>query len=171
MTALADFIDRITVVAGKVMALLMLPLILCVFANAILRYVFGFGHVWLFEAVGYFFAILAVGLAGWALKEDEHVRVDIVYAELPPRGKAAIDIFGVLFLLTPFLWLMWDRSLPYVQRSWKTRETSMEISGIPFVWLLKTSLLLFCVVLGLAALAFLIRAVQSLITGEDRKRA
>lgn len=167
MNTIADVIDRITVVAGKALSCLMLPLVLFVFANAVLRYVFGIGHVWLFEAVGYCFAILAVGLAGWALKENEHVRVDILYAMLSRRGKAVIDIFGTLFLLGPFVWLMWDRSLPYVQRSWKTRETSMEISGIPYVWLLKTCLLAFCVLLGLAAISFLIRAINVLIQGED----
>lgn len=167
MNTIADVIDRITVVAGKALSCLMLPLVLFVFANAVLRYVFGIGHVWLFEAVGYCFAILAVGLAGWALKENEHVRVDILYAMLSKRGKAVIDIFGTLVLLGPFVWLMWDRSLPYVQRSWKTRETSMEISGIPYVWLLKTCLLAFCVLLGLAAISFLIRAINVLIQGED----
>ena len=167
MIAIANFIDRITVASGKVLACLMLPLVLLVFANAILRYVFGLGHVWLFEAVGYCFAILAVGLVGWALKENEHVRVDIFYSMMNPRRKALIDILGTVFFITPFLWLMWDRSLPYVQRSWKSREGSMEISGIPYVWLLKTCLLAFCVILGLAALAFLIRAVHVLITGRE----
>ncbi|MFY9210992.1 MAG: TRAP transporter small permease subunit [Aestuariivita sp.] len=167
MIAIANFIDWITVVSGKVLACLMLPLVIFVFANAALRYVFGIGHVWLFEAVGYCFAVLAVGLAGWALKENEHVRVDILYAMLSRRGKAVIDIFGTLFLLGPFVWLMWDRSLPYVQRSWKTGQTSMEISGIPYVWLLKTCLLAFCVLLGLAAVSFLIRAINVLIQGED----
>ena len=167
MIVIANAIDRITIIIGKVLACLILPLVLFVFANAVLRYVFGIGHVWLFEIVGYCFAILAVGLAGWALKENEHVRVDILYAMLSKRGKAVIDILGTVFLLIPFLWLMWDRSLPYVQRSWKTRETSMEISGIPYVWMLKTSLLLFCVLLGLAAIAFLIRAANDLLKGEN----
>ena len=167
MIVIANAIDRITIIIGKVLACLILPLVVFVFANAVLRYVFGIGHVWLFEIVGYCFAILAVGLAGWALKENEHVRVDIFYAMLSKRGKAVIDILGTVFLLIPFLWLMWDRSLPYVQRSWKTRETSMEISGIPYVWMLKTSLLLFCVLLGLAAIAFLIRAANDLIKGEN----
>ena len=97
MIAIANAIDQITVILGKVLACLMLPLVLFVFANAVLRYVFGIGHVWLFEIVGYCFAILAVGLAGWALKENEHVRVDIFYAMLSKRGKAVIDIFGTLF--------------------------------------------------------------------------
>jgi len=162
MLAIATFIDRITVGIGKALAVLMLPLVLLVFANAILRYVFGIGHVWLFEAVGYCFAILAIGLAGWALKENEHVRVDVFYAAMSRRKRALIDVLGTCLLLFPFLWLMWDRSLPYVQRSWRSRETSMEISGIPYVWLLKTCLLAFCVLLGFAAVAFLLRAVHDL---------
>jgi TRAP-type mannitol/chloroaromatic compound transport system permease small subunit len=166
MNTIADIIDRITVAVGKTIACLMLPLVLVVFANSVLRYVFGIGHVWLFEAIGYLFAILAIGLAGWALKENEHVRVDIFYSALNRRGKAVIDIFGTVFLLVPFLWLMWDRSMPYVQRSWKSRESSMEISGIPYVWLLKTSLLAFCVLLGLATVSFLIRAINDLIHNE-----
>ena len=133
MIALADILDRITVLVGKTLACLMLPLVLLVFANAILRYVFGLGHVWLFESIVYCFGILAVGLAGWAMKENEHVRVDIFYTMMSRRKKAVIDILGMALFVTPFLWLMWDRSLPYVQRSWKTREGSMEISGIPYV--------------------------------------
>lgn len=167
MIAIADFIDRITVLAGKILSCLILPLVLFVFANAMARYVFGIGHVWLFEAVGYCFAIVAVGLAGWAMKENEHVRVDIFYSIMSRRKKAIVDIFGTVFLLAPFLWLMWDRSLPYVQRSWKVREGSVEISGIPFVYLLKTSLLAFCVLLGLATLAFLLRRFNDLITGGE----
>jgi TRAP-type mannitol/chloroaromatic compound transport system permease small subunit len=167
MLVIADMIDRITVLVGKVLACLMIPLVLLVFANAVLRYVFGLGHVWLFEAIGYCFAILAVGLAGWAMKENEHVRVDIFYSIMSRGKQAIIDILGTVFFIGPFLWLMWDRSLPYVQRSWKTREGSMEISGIPYVWLLKTCLLIFCMALGLAAIAFVLRALNDVITGEE----
>src|SRR5210317_1595806 len=70
MIALADIIDRITVFVGKTLACLMVPLLLLVFANAVLRYVLVLGHVWLFESVGYCFAILAVGLVGWTMKEN-----------------------------------------------------------------------------------------------------
>lgn len=167
MIAIADFLDRITVFVGKILSCLMLPLVLLVFANAMARYVFGIGHVWLFEAVGYCFAILAVGLAGWAMKENEHVRVDIFYSAMSRRKRALVDILGTVFLLAPFLWLMWDRSLPYVQRSWKMGEGSVEISGIPYVWLLKTCLLAFCVLLALATTAFLLRRLNDLFTGGE----
>jgi TRAP-type mannitol/chloroaromatic compound transport system permease small subunit len=140
-------------------------MILLVFANALLRYVFGFGSVWLYESVIYCFVLVMAGLAGWTLISNEHVRVDILYAALSARWQGVIDLVGAVVLMAPFLWLMWDRSLPYVQRSWAMREGSMEISGIPYVWLLKTALLIFVVVLAIAGLSFVLRALQKLIGG------
>ncbi|MFU8865712.1 MAG: TRAP transporter small permease subunit [Rhodobacterales bacterium] len=162
MEPVIRFLDRVTISFAKLVALLIIPMVLLVFANALLRYVFGFGSVWLYEAVIYCFVLVMAGLAGWTLTANEHVRVDIVYAAMPPRVQGLIDLLGAVLLMGPFLWLMWDRSLPYVSRSWKMREGSMEISGIPYVWLLKTSLLIFVAVLAIAGLSFVLRAVMKL---------
>lgn len=166
MQPVIRFLDRVTISFAKLVALLVIPMVLLVFANALLRYVFGFGSVWLYEAVIYCFVLVMAGLAGWTLTTNEHVRVDIVYAAMPPRVQGLIDLLGAILLMGPFLWLMWDRSLPYVSRSWKMREGSMEISGIPYVWLLKTSLLIFVVVLAIAGLSFILRAVMKITGGK-----
>ena len=166
MQPVIRFLDRVTISFAKLVALLVIPMVLLVFANALLRYVFGFGSVWLYEAVIYCFVLVMAGLAGWTLTSNEHVRVDIVYAAMPPRVQGLIDLLGAILLMGPFLWLMWDRSLPYVSRSWKMREGSMEISGIPYVWLLKTSLLIFVVVLAIAGLSFILRAVMKITGGK-----
>lgn len=165
MEPVIRFLDRITSSFAKLVALLVIPMVLLVFANALLRYVFGFGSVWLYEAVIYCFVLVMAGLAGWTLTTNEHVRVDIVYAAMPPRVQGLIDLLGAVLLMGPFLWLMWDRSLPYVSRSWKMREGSMEISGIPYVWLLKTSLLIFVAVLAIAGLSFVLRAAMKITRG------
>jgi len=166
MEPVIRFLDRVTISFAKLVALLIIPMVLLVFANALLRYVFGFGSVWLYEAVIYCFVLVMAGLAGWTLTTNEHVRVDIVYAAMPPRVQGLIDLLGAVLLMGPFLWLMWDRSLPYVSRSWKMREGSMEISGIPYVWLLKTSLLIFVAVLAIGGLSFVLRAVMKLTGGK-----
>lgn len=166
MQPVIRFLDRVTISFAKLVALLVIPMVLLVFANALLRYVFGFGSVWLYEAVIYCFVLVMAGLAGWTLTTNEHVRVDIVYAAMPPRVQGLIDLLGAILLMGPFLWLMWDRSLPYVSRSWKMREGSMEISGIPYVWLLKTSLLIFVVVLAIAGLSFILRAMMKITGGK-----
>ncbi len=164
MDPVIRLLDRITIGFAKLVAVLVIPMILLVFANALLRYVFGYGSVWLYESVIYCFVLVMAGLAGWTLITNEHVRVDILYAALSARWQGVVDLVGAVVLMGPFLWLMWDRSLPYVQRSWKIREGSMEISGIPYVWLLKTALLVFVAVLALAGLSFALRAIQK-VTG------
>jgi TRAP-type mannitol/chloroaromatic compound transport system permease small subunit len=163
MDPVIRLLDRVTIGFAKLVAVLVIPMILLVFANALLRYVFGYGSVWLYEAVTYCFVLAMAGLAGWTLITNEHVRVDILYAALSARWQGVVDLVGAVVLMGPFLWLMWDRSLPYVQRSWKIREGSMEISGIPYVWLLKSALLIFVAVLALAGLSFALRAIQKVM--------
>jgi TRAP-type mannitol/chloroaromatic compound transport system permease small subunit len=163
MDPVIRLLDRVTIGFAKLVAVLVIPMILLVFANALLRYVFGYGSVWLYEAVTYCFVLVMAGLAGWTLITNEHVRVDILYAALSARWQGVVDLVGAVVLMGPFLWLMWDRSLPYVQRSWKIREGSMEISGIPYVWLLKSALLIFVAVLALAGLSFALRAIQKVM--------
>ena len=162
METLIRLIDRVTAAVGMVLAVVLLPMVALVFANVVLRYVFGTGSLWMQEAVIYCFVILMTGLAGWALQTGEHVRVDILYSALSPRWQGAIDLAGTVLLLGPFLWVMWDRAWPYVMRSWAIRERSIETSGIPLLWVLKTSLLVFVAVMALAALGFALRAVQKL---------
>ena len=158
MEGVIRVIDGVTAALGRVLALALLPLLALVFANVVLRYVFGVGSLWMQEAVIYCFVILMTGLSGWALQTGEHVRVDILYSALSPRWQGVIDLGGTLLLMGPFLWVMWERALPYVQRSWRMGERSIETSGIPLVWLLKTMLLVFVLVTALAALSFALRA-------------
>lgn len=162
MERLIGLIDGVTAALGRVLALAMLPMVALVFANVVLRYVFGTGSLWMQEAVIYCFVILMTGLAGWALQTGEHVRVDILYSALSPRWQGVIDLAGTALLMGPFLWVMWERALPYVQRSWRMGERSIETSGIPLIWLLKTMLLVFVAVMALAAVGFALRAVQKI---------
>src|SRR5581483_7382944 len=96
--------------------------------------------------------------AAWVLQSDGHVRVDIFYADAKPRTKAAIDLLGAVVFLAPFVIALVVLSVPYVARSWRLLEHSREASGLPFVYLLKTLIPLFAVLLGLQGIAQAIRA-------------
>ncbi len=87
--------------------------------------------------------------AAWTLRENGHVRVDIFYADAPPRRKALVDLLGALLLLIPFALSLLILSLPYVARSWSILERSRETSGLPFVYLLKTLIPVFALLLVL----------------------
>jgi TRAP-type mannitol/chloroaromatic compound transport system permease small subunit len=160
--ALADRIDRVSGAIGRAAAWAVLFVVVVQFVVVLLRYVFGFGSIWLSESIMYGHAILFMLAAAWTLRENGHVRVDVFYAEAAPRTKAWIDLFGALLLLLPFMAVLLWFALPYVTRSWVIFERSRETSGIPAVFLLKTLIPLFALTLALQGVAQAIRATDNL---------
>jgi TRAP-type mannitol/chloroaromatic compound transport system permease small subunit len=69
-----------------------------------------------------------------------------------------VDLAGSLLLLLPFMALILWYALPYVARSWSILERSRETSGLPFVYLLKTLIPLFAVLMALQGLSQAIRS-------------
>jgi TRAP-type mannitol/chloroaromatic compound transport system permease small subunit len=155
---LADRIDRLNAAIGRTVAWLCLFVVLVQFAVVVLRYGFGIGSIWLTESIIYGHAALFMLAAAWTLREGGHVRVDVFYADASPRWKALVDLCGALLLLLPFMLVLGWFSLPYVARSWAILETSRETSGIPAVFLLKTLIPLFALLMALQGVAQAIRA-------------
>jgi TRAP-type mannitol/chloroaromatic compound transport system permease small subunit len=158
MTAVADRIDRITSPLGRAVAWLALVVVLLQFALVVARYLFGLGSVWLTETVIYAHATMFMLAAAWTLQLGGHVRVDIFYADASARTKALIDLVGALVLLLPFMIVLIWLSVPYVARSWSILERSQEASGLPLVFLLKTLIPLFALLMALQGIAQAIRA-------------
>jgi TRAP-type mannitol/chloroaromatic compound transport system permease small subunit len=156
--ALADRIDRCNTAIGRAVAWLALFVVLVQFVVVVLRYVFGIGSIWLSESILYGNAVMFMLAAAWTLREGGHVRVDVFYAEASPRNKALIDLVGALLLLLPFMLALAWLSLPYVARSWAILERSRETSGLPLVFLLKTLIPLFALLMALQGVSQAIRA-------------
>ncbi|TNF83736.1 MAG: TRAP transporter small permease subunit [Gammaproteobacteria bacterium] len=137
---------------------------LITFAIVLFRYGLNLGAIAVQESVLYLHAIAFMLGIPYALKTDEHVRVDVVYSRLSTRPRAWVNLLGhCLFLLPVAASLLW-LSLPYVGASWRVLEGSPEVGGIPGVFLLKTlipvtSALLF--LQGLAGIGRAVRAIRS----------
>jgi TRAP-type mannitol/chloroaromatic compound transport system permease small subunit len=159
---IASLIDGLNGAIGRGAAWLALAIVLVQFAVVILRYVLGIGSIWLQESILYAHAALFLLAAAWTLQAGGHVRVDVFYSDATPRTKAMIDLAGALLLLLPFtavlLWFAW----PYAARSWAILEHSRETSGLPIVYLLKTLIPLFAVMMALQGIAQAIRALDVL---------
>jgi TRAP-type mannitol/chloroaromatic compound transport system permease small subunit len=159
---IANGIDRLIAAIGRAVAWLALAIVLVQFTVVVLRYAFGIGSIWLSESVIYGHATMFMLAAAWTLQAGGHVRVDIFYADASPRTKAMVDLLGTLLLLLPFVAVVLWFALPYVARSWVLLERSRETSGLPFVYLLKTVIPLFAVLLGLQGISQAIRAARVL---------
>lgn len=142
MRKLVRFIDAISGYTGGFAKWLAFALILVVVYDVIMRYVFNAPPEWAYDS-----AIMLGGtiyVLAWAYthRYRGHVRVDIIYANLSPRGKAIIDAAGTLFLLFPLLALLIEESFSFMWRAWKIgeifRETYFYPPAAPFrtmVWI------------------------------------
>lgn len=162
MSAILAFIravDWLNERIGRITAWLTLATVLICAIVVFLRYAFSIGFIWLQELYVWTYAIVFMVGAGYTQLHGGHVRVDIFYAPASPRAKAWIDLIGTLLFLLPWLAVVAWTAWPYVRASWALGEESAQTGGMPGLYLLKTVLLVFCVLLGLQALALIGRSV------------
>lgn len=164
---LATGIDRLNEFIGRGIAWVALIMILVQFTVVIMRYVFSIGFIPMQESIWYMHGILFMVGAGYTLLHDGHVRVDIIYREASPRKKAWIDMIGSLLFLIPICVLTLYLSSSYVINSWRTLEGSTELSGLPLIFLLKTTIWVFASLLGLQAVSTVIRGIETIFVNGD----
>ena len=169
MLELANLLDTLNERFGRFLAVTPLALMLVQFSIVLLVYVFGLGSIMMQESLQYINALMFLGGAGYTAIHNEHVRVDIFYSKIKPRGRDVVDLFGTIFFLWPMLILLWVLTIPYVAESWRITEGSVETSGLPFVYLLKSTILLFCISLSLFAAAQSIRLSLKLLSSRETR--
>lgn len=152
---------------GNIFAWLAVGVVVVCFAVVIQRYFFNTTHLWMQDLYVWLSGAMFTAVAGYALFRDDHVRVDILYRPASVRRKAICDIVGVVIFLFPFMFVVWTWGLPYVRRSWSFFEASQNIGGMPGLFVLKTFILVFAVLVGLQGVAMIARAILVLADKED----
>ena len=157
MLALAAIIDRLNTGIAQVVRWLALIMVLVQFVLVISRYVFGYNSIATQESVLYMHATLFMLGAGYTLLVDKHVRVDVVYAKVSDEARRRIDIFGHLFLLMPSMLVLIYWSWPSVRNSWRILEGPISVGGIEAVFLLKSLIPAFAILILLQSVSLLTR--------------
>lgn len=152
---------------GRIFGWFSLAIVVVCFTVVIQRYVFATSYVWMQELYVWLNGAMFTAIAGYALLRDEHVRVDIFYRTASVRNKAKVDLIGVLAFLLPYCWVIWSWGLPYVQRSWRFYEASSNTGGMPGLFILKTFILVFAVLLALQGVAMIGRSILVLAGREE----
>ena len=153
MNAFIRAMDRLTGVLGKVISWFALAMVLIGAYNAIVRYLGRFmstnlsSNLYL-ELQWYLFSLLFLLGAGYALREDAHVRVDVVYARCSRKTRAWINVVGTLVLLLPFSVFVLFVSWPSVRNSWSIKEMSPDPGGLPRYHLKAVILVCFILLIG-----------------------
>src|SRR5258708_3980882 len=129
LLAVSTAIDQINEKIGYVCNFLVLSACIVSAANAMIRYAFGYSSNGWLELQWYMFAILVMFGASYTFKRNEHVRVEIFYLYLTPRGQLCLDLIGPLFFLIPACLLLSYLSWPFFRQAYSVGEVSGNAGG------------------------------------------
>ena len=149
-------IDKIIKSTESLTSGLLILLVSITFIDVSMRYGFNSGSVGLQELEWHLFS--AIFLLGGAitLREDKHVRVDLIYRSklLKDQHRALVDVCGTLFFLLPFCLVIIMTSAPFVYDAYHHNEMSPDPGGLPHRWIIKLTL----------PLGFLLIALQGFVS-------
>jgi TRAP-type mannitol/chloroaromatic compound transport system permease small subunit len=158
MRELARRIDAWQERFGRAVSWLSLLMILVVFGDVLMRYLFRTTYVAAQEFEWYLFGTLYLLAAGYTLLHDEHVRVDIVYSKLSPRAKARLNFVLYWIFFFPSCLLVIYTAWPFVRNSWAVWEGSPDPGGIRGRWALKSMIIVGFALLLLQGISEMVKA-------------
>jgi TRAP-type mannitol/chloroaromatic compound transport system permease small subunit len=141
---------------GRFVSWIVVFLVAVVFTDVLMRYAANLSFVFIQELEWHLFGFIFLMGAGYTLLYDQHVRVDIVYQKLSPRGKAWINVLGCVFFLIPGSLLIIYTSWSFAWESFVSMEGSPNPGGIPFRFIIKA-----CIPLGYVL--FLLQGISMFI--------
>ena len=162
LAQLSKFIDRFNTFIGYLCAFFVFSMVIVVFTVVVLRYGFNIGFIWMQEVYVWLHSFVFMLGAGFTYLANEHVRIDVFYREASKKYKAIVDLLGNIFLLLPFLYIIWKYSYPFVYRSFLMNEVSREAGGMPALYILKSAILWVCIVLFLQLISNVIKSILTL---------
>jgi TRAP-type mannitol/chloroaromatic compound transport system permease small subunit len=163
-------IDRISGFAFGGAMVSALALVMIQLAVVVLRYTYGISFIWLNELVIYAFAAMFMLGAAATLRDDGHVRVDILRPRFGSDGRNWIELFGIYFFLFPICIRILTTGEQGLARAWALFEGSRESDGLPFLYLFKTLLPAFAVLMLAQGVSEAIKAALRL-TGKLENEA
>jgi len=159
-----NLFDRISNITGKAIAWLTLAMVLLTAVIVVMRYAFDAGLIWMQESVTWMHAAVFMVGAAYTLLHEEHVRVDIFYRKMSDRGRAVVDLVGVVIFLLPFCGLLALMAYDFAAVSWSINETSREPGGLPYpmIPLLKSLVIVMPVAVAMQGVSMMLRALATI---------
>jgi TRAP-type mannitol/chloroaromatic compound transport system permease small subunit len=166
LLGIARAIDAVNERIGRAVLWLILAVTLISAANALMRYGFGMSsNAWL-EIQWYLFGAIFLLAAGYTLKHNGHVRIDVIYGRLSERTQAWIDLLGTLLFLLPLCGLMVWLAWPGFVNSFQSGEMSPDAGGL-IRWPVRLLIPLGFALLALQGVAEIIKRI-AFLRGEEK---
>lgn len=167
LSTLMRVINGVNKIIGHIFSWAALGIVLVCFSVVLERYAFGNTRLWAQDLYIWLNGLMFTAVAGFALFRGDHVRVDIFYRPASIRKKAIADLVGVFIFLLPFTYIVYEYCFSFVARSWGLKEASANVGGMPGLYILKTFILVFAVLIALQGIAMIVRSILVLCNRND----
>lgn len=158
LLSLSALIDRVNEIIGKAMGAAILAAVLISAGNAVIRKAFNMSsNSWL-ELQWYLFGAAFMLAAAYTLKQNEHIRIDILYGAFSRRTQHWIDLLGHIFFLMPFVLLMSFMLVPYAWRAFQNGDISTNSGGL-VIWPARALLALGFILLSFQGVSEIIKKI------------
>ena len=166
LTPLRSIIDTI----GNLCSIVMILMILNVFYDVVMRYFFNDVSIAMQELEWHLFAAMFMFGIGYTLKEDGHVRVDVIYDQLSKKKQAIINLVGSLLFALPFTILILYFSWDYTFEAYQMGEGSADPGGLPHRWIVRSIIPASAIFLMLCILYVTLEQIQVLLDSTDNQQ-
>jgi TRAP-type mannitol/chloroaromatic compound transport system permease small subunit len=162
-TPVTDVLDRISTAAGVYVAYWSVIAVFFYYYEVLGRYVFNSPTNWVHESMFLMFGMQYLYSGAYAYRDDAHVRVDVFYVKLSPRGRAVLDIITSVFFFIFAVTLFWT-GLRFALDSINLNEHSFTEWGVHY-WPIKLSIPIGALLLILQGLSKLIKDIVFVARG------
>ena len=153
-------IDKLTDNIANGLLYILIALILLVFSTVFFRYVFNMSYIIVQEIIMYLHALIFMFGISYALKENSHVKIDVLYNTLNKRTQRVISIAGLVSFILPTALFIIYISINMVIQSWVILEGSSEAGGLNLVFILKSLIPISGVLIFLQGISELIKHIR-----------
>ncbi|MDN5843449.1 MAG: TRAP transporter small permease [Alcaligenaceae bacterium] len=128
------FADGVSWCASQLASVSVVVLTLAMVYEVFARYVFNAPTVWSFDIAYMSNGVLFVLGMAWVLRQDAHIRIDVVSRKLPPKLAGAIEGVAFLVILAPFFGALAWVAGEHTVRAWVRNEVETVSPWAPLMW-------------------------------------
>ena len=135
-------IDRFSKVIGSIVCWITIPLILGMVYEVFARKLFLSPTIWAYDMSRFLYGALFMLGAGYALSKGVHIRADFLYRNFKVKTQGTVDFWLYLLFYFPGLLVFLYMTIGFVQESIMRGEKGMDTTWMPYMWPIKTCLLI-----------------------------
>ncbi len=166
MASVITKIDLFSKWVGNIVCWITIPLILGMVYEVFARKLFLAPTIWAYDMSRFLYGALFMLGAGYALSKGVHIRADFLYRNFKTKTQGLIDFWLYLIFYFPGLIVFFYMTLGFVQESIMRGERGMDTTWMPYMWPIKSCLLIGIIFLLIQGVSELLKSYWASTKGQ-----